>query len=237
MISQTRPTNHKDWLTGSHEQRLNTGRLAWHLWNSKYLTPTRPLAYVSHGTLCTRVCICMRAKRVKGDEGRGQDYGLLRERSLSGSRPLGAAWRAEDNRDEWAKGYESSWANIELRDTVSPHESYTPRPKRSVGRSSKYTLAITILPSSAVTPLRLRRRVYGMPWYVPRFVTGDYLPVATRICMCQILVVRDTVYVCMDDGVGAKISVDFGKEDPGACFDNPVVDGPWDCQAGKTEEF
>lgn len=38
--------------------------------------------------------------------------------------------------------------------------------------------------------------------------------------MCQILVVRETYGVCMfagNDGVGGKISVDFGKGVPGAC--------------------
>lgn len=39
-------------------------------------------------------------------------------------------------------GYESSWANIELGDTVSPHKSYTPL-EAKLGRT-RYTLAITI---------------------------------------------------------------------------------------------
>lgn len=78
-------------------------------------------------------CILMLVKRAKGDE----EYIRL---WLSASRSIGrytlgrdgrgVLWRARDNRDEWAKGYESSWANIELGDTVSPHESYVPWAKR-----------------------------------------------------------------------------------------------------------
>ena len=124
--------------------------------NSEYLTPTCPFALrlslsLSRDIVYTHVClcVCVRQERAKGErEGCGarDDYGLSLRAWADKGRRRGQREERRITGTSGPRGYESSWANIELRDTVSPHESYTPRPKRSMGPgSTKYTLAITIL--------------------------------------------------------------------------------------------